>query len=244
MDKTVADLASGVAGIRDGMTVMIGGFGGSGSPVELIHALIDRFRATGSPKDLTVVNNNAGNGHVGLAALIEHGMVRKLICSFPRSADPVAFTERHLAGQIELELVPQGTLAERIRAGGAGIPAFYTPTSFGTDLAKGKPVEVFEGRSYVQERWLKADFALVKAHLGDRLGNLTYRMAARNFNPLMCMAAATTIVQVSRIVDPGELDPEAVITPGIFVQGVVEVPNPVQEEDLNRARATYPEAAA
>ncbi len=244
MDKTLPDLASAVAGIRDGMTVMIGGFGGSGAPIELIHALIDRFMATGHPTGLTVVNNNAGNGHVGLAALIEAGMVAKLICSFPRSADPVVFTERYLAGQIALELVPQGTLAERIRAGGAGIPAFYTPTSYGTDLAIGKPVEVFDGRPYVQERWLKADYALVKAHLGDRLGNLTYRMAARNFNPLMCMAAAQTIVQVSRIVATGEIDPEAVITPGIFVQGLVEVPSPAQEEDLNRAQARYPEVSA
>jgi 3-oxoadipate CoA-transferase alpha subunit len=241
MDKTLPDLATAVAGIEDGMTVMIGGFGGSGAPIELIHALIDRFAATGHPRDLTVVNNNAGNGHVGLAALIEAGMVRKLICSFPRSADPVVFTERYLAGQIELELVPQGTLAERIRAGGAGIPAFYTPTGFGTDLAKGKPVEVFEGRSYVRERWLKADMALVKAHVGDRMGNLTYRMAARNFNPLMCMAAARTIVQVAKIVDPGGIDPEAVITPGIFVQGIVLVESPAQEEDLNRASAHYPE---
>lgn len=244
MDKTLPDLATAVAGIEDGMTVMIGGFGGSGAPVELIHALIDRFRATGHPTGLTVVNNNAGNGHVGLAALIEQGMVARLICSFPRSADPVVFTEAYLAGRIELELVPQGTLAERIRAGGAGIPAFYTPTSFGTDLAKGKPVAVFDGRSYVQERWLKADYALVKAHRGDSLGNLTYRMAARNFNPLMCMAAATTIVQVSEIVPPGTLDPEAVVTPGIFVQGVVAVPHPAQEEDLNRAGAVYPEVTA
>ena len=244
MDKTIPSLAAAVAGIEDGMTVMIGGFGGSGAPIELIHALIDRFIATGHPRDLTVVNNNAGNGHVGLAALIEHGMVKKLICSFPRSADPVVFTERYLAGKIELELVPQGTLAERIRAGGAGIPAFYTPTSYGTDLAKGKPVEDFDGRPYVQERWLKADYALVKAHAGDTLGNLTYRMAARNFNPLMCMAAKVAIAQVSRIVAPGGIDPEAVVTPGIFVQGVVEVPNPAQEEELNRANARYPEAAA
>jgi 3-oxoadipate CoA-transferase, alpha subunit len=243
MDKTFPDLVTAVAGIQDGMTVMIGGFGGSGAPIELIHALIDRNLATGHPRDLTVVNNNAGNGHVGLAALIEAGMVRKLICSFPRSADPVVFTELYLAGKIELELVPQGTLAERIRAGGAGIPAFYTPTSYGTDLAQGKPVEVFDGRSYVQERWLKADFALVKAHVGDTLGNLSYRMAARNFNPLMCMAADATIVQVSQIVEPGGIDPETVITPGIFVQGVVLVENPLQEEDLNRVNAVYPEFA-
>lgn len=241
MDKTLPDLAAAVAGIEDGMSVMIGGFGGSGAPIELIHALIDRYNATGHPKGLSVVNNNAGNGHVGLAALIEAGMVAKLICSFPRSADPVVFTQMYLAGKIELELVPQGTLAERIRAGGAGIPAFYTPTSYGTDLAKGKPVAEFDGRPYVQERWLKADFALVKAHKGDRLGNLTYRMAARNFGPLMCMAATTSIVQVSELVEPGALDPEAVVTPGIFVQGVVEVADPAQEETLNRAKAVYPE---
>lgn len=243
MDKTTATLAEAVAGIADGAVVMIGGFGGSGAPVELIHALIDCYRATGHPTGLTVVNNNAGNGHVGLAAMIEQGMVRKLICSFPRSVDPVVFSERYRAGEIELELVPQGTLAERIRAGGAGIPAFYTPTSYGTDLAAGKPVEEFDGRPYVRERWLKADVALVKAHLGDRQGNLTYRMAARNFNPLMCMAASLSIVQVSRIVEPGGIDPEHVITPGIFVQRLVEVPNPVQEEDLNRAGAIHPEAA-
>lgn len=240
MDKTVPGLAEAVAGIGDGATVMIGGFGGSGAPIELIHALIDRFLATGSPKNLTVVNNNAGNGHVGLAALIEQGMVRKLICSFPRSADPRVFTGKYLAGEIELELVPQGTLAERIRAGGAGIPAFYTPTAYGTDLAQGKVVAEFDGRPYVQERWLRADFALVKAHHGDRHGNLTYRHAARNFNPLMCMAAAETIVQVSKVLDPGAIDPEHVITPGIFVQKVVEVTDPAQEEVLNRAEATYP----
>lgn len=240
MDKTVSSLPEAVAAIPDGATVMIGGFGGSGAPIELIHALIDRFVATGHPKDLTVVNNNAGNGHIGLAALIEQGMVRKLICSFPRSADPVVFTEMYLAGKIELELVPQGTLAERIRAGGAGIPAFYTPTAYGTDLAKGKRIEEFDGRPYVQERWLKADFALVKAHVGDTHGNLTYNKAARNFNPLMCSAAAVTIVQVSDLVAPGTIDPEHVITPGIFVQSVVHVPNPQQEETLNRAGAIYP----
>jgi 3-oxoadipate CoA-transferase alpha subunit len=243
MDKTISGLATAVAGVEDGMTIMIGGFGGSGAPIELIHALIDRFVETGHPTGLTVVNNNAGNGHVGLAALIEQGMVKKLICSFPRSADPKVFTELYLAGGIELELVPQGTLAERIRAGGAGIPAFYTPTSFGTDLARGKPVEAFEGRSYVQERWLKADYALIKADAGDTLGNLTYRMAARNFNPLMAMAAKCTIAQVSEVVALGELDPESVVTPGIFVQGIVEVTDPAQEEDLNRADARYPEVA-
>lgn len=243
MDKTTPNLATAVAPIEDGMTVMIGGFGGSGAPIELIHALVDRHVHTGHPRGLTVVNNNAGNGHVGLAALIERGIVSKLICSFPRSADPKVFTDLYLAGKIELELVPQGTLAERIRAGGAGIPAFYTPTSFGTDLAEGKPVEIFEGRSYVRERWLKADVALVKAHVGDRLGNLTYRLAGRNFNPLMCMAATHTVAQVGKIVQPGKIDPENVITPGIFVQAVVEVPNPAQEEDLNRANAHYPEIA-
>ena len=240
MDKRVPDLAAALAGIEDGMTVMIGGFGGAGGPIELIHALIDRFKATGHPKDLTVVNNNAGNGHVGLAALIEAGMVKKLICSFPRSADPVVFTELYLAGKIELELVPQGTLAERIRAGGAGIPAFYTPTSFGTDLAKGKPVEVFEGRSYVQERWLKADYALIKAETADTHGNLLYRAAARNFAPVMAMAAAVTVVQAANVVEAGALDAENIHTPGIFVQKIVHVANPVQEEDLNRAKATYP----
>ncbi|MFN3955579.1 MAG: 3-oxoacid CoA-transferase subunit A [Pararhodobacter sp.] len=240
MDKTIPDLATAVAGISDAMTVMIGGFGGAGSPIELIHALIDRFRATGHPGNLTVINNNAGNGHVGLAALIGAGMVRKLICSFPRSADPVVFTGLYRAGRIELELVPQGTLAERIRAGGAGIPAFYTPTSFGTDLSRGKPVAEFEGRGYVQERWLKADVALIKAELADTQGNLTYRAAARNFGPLMCMAARETIVQARRIVQPGGIDPESVITPGIFVQKLVQIADPAQEEDLNLAGAIYP----
>jgi 3-oxoadipate CoA-transferase alpha subunit len=240
MDKTIPTLAEAVAGIGDGASVMIGGFGGSGAPIELIHALIDRFVATGHPTDLTVINNNAGNGHVGLAALIEQGMVKKLICSFPRSADPVVFTDMYLAGKIALELVPQGTLAERIRAGGAGIPAFYTPAAYGTDLATGKKIEDFDGRPYVQERWLKADFALIKAHIGDTHGNLTYRAAARNFNPLMATAAKRTIAQVSQIVAPGTIDPETVITPGIFVQALVQVSFPQQEEVLNRAKAVYP----
>jgi 3-oxoadipate CoA-transferase alpha subunit len=240
MDKTVGTLAQAVAGIPDCATVMVGGFGGAGSPVELIHALIDRFLATGSPKELTVVNNNAGNGGVGLAAMIRHGMVRKMVCSYPRSYDPRAFTEKYLKGEIELELVPQGTLAERIRAGGAGIPAFYTPTSVGTELARGKPTAEFEGRQYVQERWLKADFALIKAELADRYGNLTFRLAARNFAPLMAMAAACTVVQATRVVEPGEIEPEAVVTPGIFVDAVVEAPDPQQEEELLQAGARYP----
>jgi len=235
MDKQVATLAEAVAGIPDGASVMIGGFGGSGAPIELIHALIDS-RA----RDLTVVNNNAGNGHVGLAALIEQKRVKKLICSFPRSADPRVFTEMYLAGEIELELVPQGTLAERIRAGGAGIPAFYTPTSYGTDLAASKPTAEFDGKPYVKERWLKADYAIIKAELGDAMGNLSYRMAARNFNPLMATAATHTIAQVSRVVPLGGIDPEQVVTPGIFVNTVVEVAEPAQEEALNRAEAVYP----
>ncbi|WP_313199360.1 3-oxoacid CoA-transferase subunit A [Rhizobium sp.] len=234
MNKTSQSLAAAVSEIGDGATVMIGGFGGSGAPIELIHALIDK-----GPKDLTVINNNAGNGRIGIAAMIDAGMVRKMICSFPKSSDPRAFTDRYLAGEIELELVPQGTLAERIRAGGAGIPAFYTPTAYGTELADGKPIGEFDGRHYVQERWLKADFAIIKAHLGDRHGNLTYNKAARNFNPLMCMAAASTIVQVSRIVEAGEIDPEHVVTPGIFVDRVVEVSQPRQEEELIRAGVTY-----
>jgi 3-oxoadipate CoA-transferase alpha subunit len=239
MDKSVPDLASAVANITDGMTVMVGGFGGSGAPIELLHALIDRYRSTGSPGNLTIINNNAGNGRVGIAAMIDVGMVSKMICSFPRSADPRAFTERYLAGEIALELVPQGTLAERIRAGGAGIPAFYTPTSYGTDLAKGKPTGEFDGRMYVQERWLKADVAIIKAELADRQGNLTYRRAGRNFSPLMAAAAALTIVQATRIVEPGEIDPEHVITPGLFVDRIVEVADAQQEEALMRAGVSY-----
>jgi len=239
MDKTVPHLAAAVAGIDDGMSLMIGGFGGSGAPIELIHALIDRYRATGSPGNLTVINNNAGNGRIGIAAMIDTGMVAKMICSFPRSADPRAFTEKYLADQIGLELVPQGTLAERIRAGGAGIPAFYTPASYGTDVAKGKPVAEFDGKFYVQERWLKADAALIKAELADRLGNLTYRKAARNFSPLMASAATLTVVQATKIVEPGEIDPESVITPGIFVNRVVEVASAQQEEALMRAGVAY-----
>lgn len=239
MDKTLNTLAEAVADIKDGSVLMVGGFGGSGAPIELIHALIDRYKATGSPANLTVINNNAGNGKIGIAAMILVGMVKKMVCSFPRSSDPRAFTDKYLAGEIELDLVPQGTLAERIRAAGAGIPAFFTPTSYGTDLAEGKQQQDFDGKTYVMERWLKADFAIVKGELGDSHGNLTYRLAGRNFNPLMCMAAEKTIAQVSRVVTPGEIDPEQVITPGLFVDAVVEVSEPQQEEALNRAGMDY-----
>lgn len=235
MDKTVLDAATAVAQIGDGASVMIGGFGGAGAPIELIHALIDH-----GPKDLTVINNNAGNGRIGIAAMIDAGMITKMICSFPRSSDPRAFNESYLAGKIDLELVPQGTLAERIRAAGAGIPAFYTPTAYGTELAKGKAIAEFDGKPYVQERWLKADFALIKAEIADPHGNLTYRMTARNFSPLMCAAAGTTIVQATRVVAAGGIDPEHVITPGLFVDQIIAIPNPQQEEQLIRAGASYP----
>lgn len=234
MDKTIPTLEKAISEIPDGAQIMIGGFGGSGAPIELIHALIDRFRATGSPKNVTVINNNAGNGFIGIAAMIKAGMVGKMICSFPRSSNAEAFNEKYLAGDIKLELVPQGTLAERIRAAGAGIPAFYTPSSFGTELANGKPTEEFEGKSYVRERWLKADFALIKGQEGDTVGNLTYRLAGRNFNPLMAMAADKTIAQVTVLGAAGTINPEQVITPGIFVDAVVEVSNPQQEEVLVR----------
>jgi 3-oxoadipate CoA-transferase alpha subunit len=237
MNKVFPTIEDALADIRHGTDVMIGGFGGAGAPIELIHALVDRYKRTGSPGALTVVNNNAGNGTIGIAAMIDAGMVAKMVCSFPRSSDPRAFTERYLAGKIALELVPQGTLAERIRAGGTGIPAFYTPTSFGTEVAEGKPVAEFDGRKYVQERWLKADVALIKAERADRKGNLTYRKAARNFSPLMATAAKLTIVQASRIVEPGEIDPEHIVTPGIFVNRIVEVADPQQEEALLGAAA-------
>ena len=239
MSKVYSGIEEAVADIKDGASVMIGGFGGSGAPIELIHALVDRYKKTGSPGNLTVINNNAGNGAVGIAAMIYAGMVAKMVCSFPRSSDPKAFTDKYLAGEIGLELVPQGTLAERIRAGGAGIPAFYTPTSYGTEVAEGKPIAEFDGRKYVQERWLKADVAIIKAELADPKGNLTYNKAARNFSPLMCMAAATTVVQVSKLVQPGGIDPEHVVTPGIFVDHVVEVADARQEEELIRAGVAY-----
>jgi 3-oxoadipate CoA-transferase alpha subunit len=235
IDKRCPSLVEAVADIGDGATVMIGGFGASGSPIELIHALIDQ-----GAKDLVVINNNTGNGEVGLAALIGNGQVRKMICSFPRSSQSKVFPELYQAGRIELELVPQGTLAERIRAAGAGIPAFYTPTTVGTVLAEGKEVREFEGRRYVLEPWLKADFALVKAESADTVGNLTFNKTARNFNPLMCMAATVSIVQARRVLPAGGIDPEHVITPGIFVNRVVEVAEPVHEDVLIAAGRSYP----
>lgn len=227
MAEFVSTAADAVANIKDGSTVLIGGFGNAGQPMELIDALMD-CGAT----DLTVVNNNAGQADAGLALLIKERRVKRIICSFPRQSDSWHFDEAYRAGEIELELVPQGTLAERIRAAGAGIPAFYTPSSYGTEVAEGKPVAEFDGKHYVQERWLKADVAIIKAELADTKGNLTFRKAARNFSPLMAMAAAKTIVQATKIVQPGEIDPEHVVTPGIFVNRIVEVADPKQEEAL------------
>lgn len=235
INKKYPSVSKAVADIPDGATVMVGGFGASGSPVELIHALIDQ-----GAKDLTVINNNTGNGEVGLAALIGNGQVRKMICSFPRSSQSKVFPELYKQGRIELEIVPQGTLAERIRAAGAGIPAFYTPTTVGTILAEGKESREFEGRVYVMEPWLKADFALIKCEVADPLGNLTYNKTARNFSPLMCMAAITTIVQTKKLVAAGEIDPEHVITPNIFVNRIVEVSHPVHEDILIAEGRSYP----
>src|SRR2546421_4701183 len=216
IDKTCHSVEVALAGVPDGATVMIGGFGGAGQPAELIDALI----AQGA-RDLTIVNNNAGNGEVGLAALLKTGRVRKIICSFPRQVDSQVFDALYRAGRIELELVPQGNLAERIRAAGAGIGGFFTPTGYGTDLAKGKETREIDGRMYVLEAPIHADYAFIKAERGDRWGNLTYRMTARNFGPVMAMAAKTTIATVHEIVPLGALDPEAVVTPGIFVQRIV-----------------------
>lgn len=235
INKIVPSVRDAVADIFDGATIHIGGFGEAGSPVELIHALIDQ-----GARNLTIVSNNAGSGNVGLAALIENRQVRKIICSFPRTAISVVFPELYRRGEIELELVPQGTLAERIRAGGAGIPAFYTPASVNTSLADGKETRVFNGKTYVMEHGLKADFALVKCHAADKYGNLVYNKTARNFGPVMCMAAKTTIVQARKIVEVGQIDPECVITPGIFVKRVVEVTNPADESVLVADKRRYP----
>lgn len=218
IDKGVASAAAAVADICDGASVMIGGFGTAGMPDRLIDALIAR-----GVGDLTIINNNAGNGESGVAALIREGRVRKIVCSFPRQADSHHFDAAWRSGAIELELVPQGNLAARIQAAGAGLGAIFTPTGYGTLLAQGKETREIDGVHHVLEYPIHADFALVKAHRGDRWGNLVYRKTARNFNPVMATAARTTIAQVSEIVDLGVLDPEAVVTPGIFVQRVVEI---------------------
>lgn len=218
IDKTVPGLAQAVAGIPDGATVMIGGFGNAGMPKALIDALIEQ-----GARELTIVNNNAGNGDTGLAALLAAGRVKKIICSFPRQADSHVFDALYRAGKIELELTPQGNLAERIRAAGAGIGGFFTPTGYGTLLAEGKETRVIDGKHYVLESPIRADFALIKALKGDRWGNLVYRKAARNFGPIMAMAAKCAIAQVDEVVELGALDPEVIVTPGIFVQRVVQV---------------------
>ncbi len=218
IDKIVASAAEAVAGVPDGATVAISGFGGAGMP----SALIDGLIAQGA-RELTVVNNNAGNGETGLAALMKAGRVRKIICSFPRQADSWVFDGLYRAGRIELELVPQGNLAERLRAAGAGIGGFFTPTGFGTELAQGKETRRIDGRDYVYETPIRVDFALIKALRGDRWGNLVYRKAARNFGPVMASAAKCAVAQVDEVVALGELDPEVIVTPGIFVHRVVAV---------------------
>lgn len=218
IDKIAASVADALAGVQDGSTVLIGGFGTAGIPNELIDGLI----AQGA-KDLTVVNNNAGNGDTGLAALLKTGRVRKIVCSFPRQADSHVFDGLYRSGKIELELVPQGNLAERIRAAGAGIGAFFSPTGYGTELAKGKETREINGRQYVLEHPIYGDVALIKAERGDRWGNLMFRKAARNFGPVMAMGAKMTIASVHEIAELGELEPEAVVTPGIFVSRIVKI---------------------
>ena len=235
INKIVNSASEAVADIFDGAIIMIGGFGEAGSPIELIHALIDQ-----GAKNLTIVSNNTGSGHVGLAALIENRRVGKMICSFPRTANSTVFPELYCKKEIELELVPQGTLAERIRAGGAGIPAFYTATSTNTPLAEGKETHLFDGKSFVLEHAIKADFSLVKCKTADRYGNLLYNKTARNFGPIMCMAAKITIVQASQIVEVGEIDPEIIVTPGIFVKKIVAVPSPASEAQLVKENRRYP----
>ena len=219
IDKRVQTMADALAGVADGSTVLIGGFGAVGQPNALLEGLIEQ-----GATDLVCVANNAGAGHVGLARLMELGRVRKMICSFPRSVGSVVFEALYAAGQIELEIVPQGTLAERMRAAGAGVPAFFTATSVGTQLARGKETRVIRGREYVLEEALPGDVALVEAWQADRWGNLTFRSSGRNFNPVMAMAGRMTVVQTQHLVELGALDPEAVVTPGIFVDRVLHVP--------------------
>lgn len=220
IDKVVRSMAEAMAGVGDGAVVLIGGFGAVGQPDALIEGLIEQ-----GASGLTVVSNNAGTGHAGLARLMELGRVRRIVCSFPRSAGSVVFEDLYKAGKLELEIVPQGTLAERLRAAGAGIAAFYTPTGAATLLARGKEARDFGGRAHLLEHALKGDVALIEAWQADRWGNLTYRRSGRNFNPVMAMAARLTIVQAHHIVALGTLDPEAVVTPGIFVNRVLHVPH-------------------
>jgi len=219
IDKIAASIGEALAGVRDGSTVLIGGFGTSGIPGELIAGLLEQ-----GARELTVVNNNAGNGDTGLAALLAAGRVRKIICSFPRQVDSHVFDGLYRSGKIELELVPQGNLAERLRAAGAGIGAFFGPSSYGTPLAEGKETREIDGKHYVLEYPIRGDVALIKAERGDRWGNLTFRKAARNFGPVMAMAAERTVATVYDIAQLGELDPENVVTPGIFVSKIVKIP--------------------
>jgi len=219
IDKIAPSVGQALAGVKDGSTVLIGGFGTAGIPGELIDGLIEQ-----GARELTVVNNNAGNGDSGLAALLKAGRVRKIVCSFPRQADSWVFDELYRSGRIELELVPQGNLAERLRAAGAGIGGFFTPTGYGTELARGKETREIGGRMYVLESPIHGDLALIKAEAGDRWGNLTYRKAARNFGPVMAMAARKTVATVHEVAALGQLDPETVVTPGIFVSRIVKVP--------------------
>ena len=235
INKRVLKPAEAVADIADGSSIMIGGFGEAGSPIELIHALIDQ-----GASDLTVISNNTGSGEVGLAALLKERRVTKVICSFPKTLNSTVFPELYREGFTELELVPQGTLAERIRAGGAGVPAFYTPTAVGTPLAEGKEFREFNGRDYLLEHGLTADYSLIKGLTADSHGNLLYNKTARNFAPIMAMAADVTIVQVASVLEPGEIDPEIVVTPGIFVDRVVEVADPAYESELIAAGVSYP----
>lgn len=235
IDKIVATVQEAVANIKDGDTVYIAGFGDAGNPTELVHGLIDQ-----GATDLTLINNNSGNGFVGLAALLKTGRVRKMICSYPRSSQSVVFEDLYHAGKIELETIPQGTLAERIRAAGSGIAGFYTPTSAGTPLAEGKEIRNFDGRDHVLELPLAADVALIKAETADRWGNLTYRLAARNFGPVMCMGAKITIAQARKLVPLGDIPPEQVVTPSIFVDHVVEVSSPMSERNAILNGEHYP----
>lgn len=218
INKIAPSIAAALAGVKDGSTVMIGGFGTAGIPNELIDGLI----AQGA-KDLVIVNNNAGNADTGLAALLKAGRVRKIICSFPRQADSYVFDELYRSGKLELELVPQGNLAERIRAAGAGVGAFFSPTGYGTELAKGKETREINGKHYVLEMPIYGDVALIRAEKGDRWGNLVYRKAARNFGPVMATAARLTVATVHEVVELGALDPESVVTPGIFVSKIVRI---------------------